>query len=263
MFFLEYKFNSFGTYQDTILEDNVYIYHSNISSSLNIGILSVEFVYQTTIDYCKKNKVSINNIEGFLRQVLGWREYMRYIYVRYPDITKQNKWNANRGLVWKYWDGTRDTGIDFLDNEIKKVVKHSYCHHIIRLMIFLNIFVLIGVHPDEIINWFMRFCSIDAYHWCMISNVYSMGYFDDRFMRKPYISSSNYINKMSNYKKNVTFDSLYYKFLDTHRKNKNIGFYGNSLRYFVNMDLDNRSKFIKTADEFINKATKVYKKYIT
>lgn len=253
--FINQKLNSFGEYQDAIKKDHAFLFHSNISSSLNVGLITPNYVYQQIIKKAKQNKnININNIEGFLRQILGWREYIRYIYINHgKEIMEQNYWNNNKKLNWEYWNGSKNTGIEFLDNEIQKCKKYAYAHHIIRLMVFLNAFVLLGVSPNEIYKWFMNICAIDAYPWCMIPNIWIMGYFTPDFMSKPYLCTSNYISNMSNkeYGRNKIFDALFYKFL-SQNKNK-VTIYLRNLKHFENMKQDDQLYMLKLANNIQKK----------
>ena len=211
------KLSQFGKYQDDIIDTDPFLNHSVISPMLNIGLLQPKKVVQIILEYKSKNpEVGMNNIEGIIRQILGWREYMRYLYIFYYDeMIKSNTHNNKAKLTSAWYDGT--TGIVPYDIEVYKAIQYGYAHHIIRLMIFLNIFILKRIHPKEIYKWFMEIISIDAYEWVMIPNIYAMGYFYPKAMSRPYISSSNYILKMSNYKKNKnwenTWDALYREYL--------------------------------------------------
>jgi deoxyribodipyrimidine photolyase-related protein len=198
--FLKYKLAFFGDYQDAILStDDIMLYHSFLSSSLNIGLLTPEDVIKETIKV--KNKVPIKSYEGFLRQIVGWREYMRYIYVyHYEEMVKSNHFNNTRKLPISWYNNDFKTGILPIDNCLEKVKKYGYLHHIERLMILLNYMTLQEYHPKDIYKWFLSCVSIDAYDWVMATNVYIFSYAWKPGSRKPYISSSNYILKMSNYK---------------------------------------------------------------
>lgn len=220
--FLTTYFNDFGPYQDFVSKDHVKLYHSNISFLLNTGLL-------TSLDVLKKaekyRKISPQSFEGFIRQVIGWREYMRYIYVKEPQMTKQNFWGNTKTLDWDAFYGKKSTGITFLDNEIQKLKKWGWAHHITRLMLFLNYFVLKGIKPDDINKWFQETISLDSYPWVMESNIWTMGYFTKKYTSRPYISSGNYIKKMSDYNNPQDFekfDLLYKNFL---KKNKNKKFF--------------------------------------
>lgn len=220
--YIKYNINNFGLYQDVIQDNNPFIYHSIISPMLNNGLL----VPLKLINIIKKYeyKIPINSYEGFIRQIIGWREYMRYLYIyKYEEIIKSNTFNNNKKLNNNWYSGT--TGLLIIDNEIKKAISYGYSHHIVRLMIFLNFMILNEIRPQDIYKWFMEIISIDAYDWVMVSNIYVMGYFSKIGMRRPYLSSSNYLLKMSNYKKdntwNIIWDNSYKKYV----KDKNISFY--------------------------------------
>ena len=220
--FLKNNIEYFGLYQDVIQDNNPFMYHSIISPMLNNGlIIPIEL-----IKIIKKYEsiIPINSYEGFIRQIIGWREYMRYLYIyKYEDLIKSNNFNNKNKLNNNWYSAT--TGILIIDNEIKKAITYGYSHHIIRLMIFLNFMILNEIKPEDIYKWFMEVISIDAYDWVMISNIYSMGYFSKIGMKRPYLSSSNYLLKMSNYKKdnkwNIMWDNLFRSFV----KSRKINFY--------------------------------------
>jgi len=217
--FLKEKINNFGTYQDAIDERSDIWFHSLLSAPLNIGLIQPKDI----IDEIKKIKVTSQNIasiEGFVRQIIGWREYMRGIYLFYSDIQKKNYFRHKNKIPKSFWAGA--THLYPLDCTIKKVQNSAYAHHIERLMILGNFLLLIEVDPDEVYKWFMS-QFIDAYDWVMFGNVYAMSQFScgELLTSKPYISSSNYILKMSSYKKGAwsdVWDALYWQFIYKHRK---------------------------------------------
>lgn len=220
--FLNKHFNDFGPYQDFVSKDHVKLHHSNISFLLNTGLLMSLQVLKKAEKY---RKVSPQSFEGFIRQVIGWREYMRYIYVKEPHLTKQNFWRNTKPLDWVAFYGKKSTGISFLDNEIQKLKTWGWSHHITRLMLFLNYFVLKGIKPDDINKWFQETIALDSYPWVMESNIWTMGYFTKKYTSRPYISSGNYIKKMSDYTNPQDFekfDVLYKNFL---KKNKGKKFF--------------------------------------
>lgn len=225
--FLKSKIENFGLYQDVIQDSNPFMYHSLISPMLNNGLI----VPMELIKIIKKyeKKIDIKNYEGFLRQIIGWREYMRYLYIyKYDEIIKSNSFNNNKSLTKDWYSGT--TGNLIIDTEIKKAITYGYSHHIIRLMVFLSFMIMNEIKPEDIYKWFMEVISIDAYDWVMVSNIYCMGYFSKIGMRRPYLSSSNYLLKMSNYKKdgkwNLSWDSSFRSFV----KSKKINFYLRSIK---------------------------------
>lgn len=217
--FLKRRFNKFGKYQDAIVADSVVMYHSFLSACINIGLLLPSEVIKVATKYYVSHKkdVQLNDYEGFVRQVIGWREYMRFLYeFHYRDMLSSNSFGSTNKLSLKWYDGS--TGIAPVDNEIRKALEYGYSHHIVRLMIFLNTMIMTKVHPRYIYKWFMEVVAIDAYDWVMVPNIYAMGYFWRKATRKPYVSSSNYILRMSDYKRGEwsgIFDDLYRTFVAT------------------------------------------------
>jgi deoxyribodipyrimidine photolyase-related protein len=212
--FIKNKLNNFGKYQDAIDKDNSFLFHSILSTSINIGLID-------PLDLCCKIanvKTAMNNKEGFIRQ-LFWREYQRLCYI-YGSYGKQNYF-GNRGKVGKEWY-SGSLGVDPVDDTIKKAFKNGYINHIERLMIMGNFMNLMRIDPKEGFRWFMEF-SCDSYEWVMHQNVYDMAFFanENQSMRRPYLSSSNYILKMSNYARGEwveKWDKLYNDFLKSCKK---------------------------------------------
>lgn len=247
--FLKMKLSNFGAYEDAIHTQHVYVFHSNISSQLNVGLLTPQQVVDAILHY--KPYVAMNNIEGYIRQVIGWRDYMRFVY-KVVDVSA-NQWSATRSLNWDVWYGKKESPIEPLTQEIKKCIEHGYSHHIVRLMVFLNIMVLCEVNPHDICQWFSECCAMDAYPWVMYSNIYAMGWYDARFMKKPYLSTSRYLLNMSNYKRGtwcLFWDALFYAFLHQH-KNQFVGsskIYWRNLTYFEKKDNAARMDILRTAE---------------
>lgn len=220
--FIKYKLDKFGDYQDVILDDddNSFVFHSGISPMLNIGLITPLQVINEVLDNIKS--IKINNIEGFIRQVLGWREFSRYIYEYHSDkYLDKNYFNQKNKLTKDWYDG--NTGIRPLDMCINKAFNYGYLHHIERLMIVANCMVLHNIDPREMYKWFMEF-SLDSYDWVMEYNVYCMGSYADggHFTTKPYISTSNYIYKMSNFDRDTSWsDEWDLKFWEFMERNKN------------------------------------------
>ena len=214
--FFEVKFELFGPYEDAIYDNHSFLFHSAISPLLNIGLLTPMEVIEKAIAFSKTNKVSINSLEGFVRQIMGWREFIRGVYqTRSHRQIGFNFFKNERKLTNDWYEGT--TGIDPLDNAIKLTLEYGYTHHINRLMVISNIMNLSGIHPDEIYKWFMEM-FVDSSEWVMVPNVYGMGTFADGgiFSTKPYICGSSYIMKMSNFKKGPwcdIVDGLYWSFI--------------------------------------------------
>lgn len=225
--FLNKNLSNFGLFQDVIRDNNPFNYHAIISPMLNIGLLNPLKLIEIYKRY--KDKVPLNAYEGFIRQVIGWREYMRYLYVyKYDELIKSNNHHNNK-IIDKSWY-LATTGLLLLDNEIRKAITYGYAHHIIRLMVFLNFFLLSETKPSDIYKWFMEVVSIDAYDWVMIPNIYSMGYFSSIGMKRPYLSSSNYLLKMSNYKKDGKWDIIWTDKFRTFVKSRKINFYLRSIK---------------------------------
>jgi deoxyribodipyrimidine photolyase-related protein len=214
--FLKVKFELFGPYEDAIYENHNFLFHSAISPLLNIGLLTPGEVIEKAIIFSTKNNTSLNSVEGFVRQIMGWREFIRGVYhTRGHKQIGQNFFKNERKLTKDWYEGT--TGIDPLDNAIKLTLEHGYTHHINRLMVISNIMNLSGIHPDEIYRWFMEM-FVDSSEWVMVPNVYGMGTYADGgvFSTKPYICGSSYIMKMSNFKKGPwcdIVDGLYWSFI--------------------------------------------------
>ena len=191
-----------------------------------------------------------------MRQILGWREFIRGVYqVKGTEERTKNFWNFDRKIPKSFYDGT--TGIQPIDDVIKKVNKTAYAHHIERLMILGNFMVLCEFHPNEVYKWFMEL-FIDAYDWVMVPNVYGMSLHADGGLMstKPYISSSNYIMKMSNYSKGdwqATWDGLFWTFMDKHREfflsNPRLGML---IRTFDKMKQETKEKHFKNAESFLS-----------
>ncbi len=250
--FLEYRLIGFGPYEDAISKEYNFIYHSLLSPLLNIGLLIPSEVIKSTLDYCSSNKVPIQSIEGFIRQIIGWREFIKCVYDTEDLIG--NYFKHNNKLNSKWYKG--DTGVSPLDYVIDKVIKYGYCHHIERLMVLSNIMLLSEINPDEVYKWFMEM-FVDSYDWVMVPNVYGMGQFADggKFATKPYISGSSYILKMSDFKRGEwceIWDGLYWRFIE---KNKNLFLQNKRMSLMVkllqNIEQDKKQNMIKKAESFI------------
>ncbi|RZJ42300.1 MAG: cryptochrome/photolyase family protein, partial [Chryseobacterium sp.] len=175
--FMELRFSDFGVYEDSIVEREHFLHHSVISPLLNIGLLSPENVLKEAIDYAEEYKIPVNSLEGFVRQILGWREFVRGIYL-YEGTFQRNKnyWKHHNPLPTSFYTGK--TEIKPIDSTISKVLQTGYAHHIERLMIFANFMNLLKLNPDDVYQWFMEM-FIDSYDWVMVPNVYGMSSFSD------------------------------------------------------------------------------------
>ncbi len=219
--FLEERFFLFGDYEDAICKKDSFLWHSLLAMLLNVGLLTPKDVIDKAISFSKQNNIPLNSLEGFIRQIIGWREFINLTYEKYGvKMRTSNFWNfENKKMPNSFYDGT--TGIEPVDNVIKNILKFGYCHHIERLMVLGNFMLLCRIHPDEVYKWFMEM-FIDSYDWVMVPNVYGMSQFSDGgiFSTKPYISGSNYIKKMSNYKNEnwcIVWDGLFWKFISDNK----------------------------------------------
>lgn len=255
MNFLEQRFSEFGDFEDAIVNDKVFLNHSILTPMLNTGLISPKYIINSVIKFGEKNNIPINSLEGFVRQIIGWREFIKEMYICKGTFSRTNNfWNYSRKIPDSFYDGS--TGIVPFDDSIKKVLKYSYSHHIERLMIIGNFMLLCEINPDDVYKWFMEL-YIDAYDWVMVPNVYGMSQFADGglFATKPYISSSNYIKKMSNYKSgewDKIWDGLYWNFI-----NKNSNFFKSNPRLsmmhhlFNRMDVNKQKTHIEVAENFL------------
>ncbi|MEM7185784.1 MAG: cryptochrome/photolyase family protein [Bacteroidota bacterium] len=218
--FLEFRFLEFGPYEDALVSQNSILHHSLLTPALNVGLITPQHVLRETMSFAESEGIPLNSTEGFVRQIIGWREFIRGMYIsKGRQQRSRNFWGFSRKIPSQFYDGT--TGISPLDNTIRKVLQTGYCHHIERLMVLGNFMLLCEFDPDEVYHWFMEL-FIDAYDWVMVPNVYGMSQFADGGLMatKPYISGSNYIMKMSNYKKGpwqAIWDALFWRFMDVHR----------------------------------------------
>jgi deoxyribodipyrimidine photolyase-related protein len=223
---------------------------------INSGLLSPQNVIDRAQEYGRENDIRINSVEGFIRQVIGWREFIRGMYEAKGGFMRtKNFWGFRRHMPKQFYDGT--TGIDPIDDTIKKTLKSGYNHHIERLMVLGNFMLLCEIKPDHVYQWFMEM-YIDAYDWVMVPNVYGMSQFADggTFASKPYIGGSNYIKKMSNYSKADwcdTWDGLFWNFMDKHSdvlgENARLAML---LGSWEKMDKDKREKHLTNAEKFLN-----------
>ena len=254
--FFESRFSEFGPYEDAIVEKENILHHSVLSPMLNIGLLSPQFVVDEALKYAGNHQIPLNSLEGFIRQIIGWREYIRGVYeLKGTEERTKKFWGFTRKIPASFWSGT--TGILPLDCTIKKVVKTGYVHHIERLMVLGNFMLLCEFDPDEVYRWFMEL-FIDAYDWVMVPNVYGMSQFADGGLMatKPYISGSNYLMKMSNYKKGEwqqVWDGLFWRFMHVHRdfflQNPRLAML---VKSFDKMSQAKQNGFLNNAEQFLH-----------
>ena len=259
--FLVNRLANFGVYQDAIVSNEVFLFHSVLTPVLNTGILSPEYTINRAVDFHADYDYPIISLEGFVRQVLGWREYIRAIYIQEGNRQRtSNYWNAQLEIPESFWNAS--TGIEPIDDVIRKVLKYGWCHHIERIMVLGNFMQLCGFHPNKVYDWFMSL-FIDAYEWVMVPNVYGMSQYADGGLMsiKPYITSSNYILKMINYSKGDwcdIWDALYYRFILIHRdelaQNPRMKL---TVHKIDTMDKDKLDIYINKAEDFLKSLSNI------
>lgn len=261
--FLSTRLKDFGIYEDAMVKGEHILHHSVLTPMLNTGLLTPRQVVVRTLDVSEAYQIPLNSLEGFIRQIIGWREFMYGLYESVGRTQRTtNFWGFKRKIPPSFYTG--DTGIAPIDDAIKKVLKTGYAHHIERLMMFGNIMLLCEFDPDDVHQWFMEL-FIDAYDWVMVPNVYGMSQFADGGLMatKPYISGSNYIHKMSDYQVKSKgelvewaqiWDGLFWRFMHVQRdffaQNPRIGML---LSMWDKMDKDKQQAHLNHAEQFLNK----------
>ena len=229
--FIEQRLSHFGDYQDAMIEGEPWMYHSHISFYLNCGLLLPIECVKTAEDSYHRGKSPLNAVEGFIRQIIGWREYVRGIYWhKMPEYAEENYFKATRKLPDFYWEA--NTKMNCLRQCVSETKENAYAHHIQRLMVLGNFALLAGIDPHQVNEWFLIVYA-DAYEWVELTNVSGMILFADGgyLASKPYAASGSYINKMSDYCKNCSykvnkkngpdacpFNYLYWDFLARNRE---------------------------------------------
>ncbi len=268
--FLKDRLKYFGPYQDAVDKNIISGCHAIISPLLNTGLLTPKYVIGEILKYYKKYNVPLESVEAIIRQIIGWREIIRLMYMfKHKEMNKLNHFNHNRDLGKEWYTG--ETGIEPIDNLINKVLKYGYAHHIERLMYLSNFMLLNKLNPNSVFDWFMT-CFIDSYHWVMEANIFAMGQYSTGplLMTRPYFSASNYIDKMSSYKKkrNIykkieldedyewyeVFDALYYNFINDNKKefSKNYAI-ASSVSHWNNKNNKEQTKLLKIAKLYLKK----------
>jgi deoxyribodipyrimidine photolyase-related protein len=259
----------FGTLQDAMTEKHWYLYHSRLSFVMNVKLISpLEVIRRIEKAYSEEPEhYELNQIEGFIRQILGWREYMRGIYwAKMPNYATLNYFDHQHKLPTWFWTG--ETKMNCLKHAIDQSLDQAYAHHIQRLMITGNFALLAGIHPDEVDRWYLGI-YIDAFEWVEITNTRGMSQFADGGIvgSKPYVSSASYIDKMSDYCQNChykkdlkigegacPFNSLYWNFYDAHQeKLKSNPRIGMMLNVWKKMDANQKSEIIQQAAHYLDK----------
>jgi deoxyribodipyrimidine photolyase-related protein len=267
-FFTE-RLECFGPYQDAMVHRQDDLFHSMLSTSLNLGLLDPLELCQRAQQAYKEGKAPLNSVEGFIRQIIGWREYVRGFYwLHMPHLQRANALNAQRGLPEFFWTG--ETDIRCLADCIRSTHENAHAHHIQRLMVLGNFCLIAGISPSAVQDWYLVVYA-DAYEWVELPNVAAMVLYADggELASKPYAASGNYINKMSNYCSDCTysvskktgegacpFNALYWHFMARHRdtleSNHRIG------RIYSNWDRmgeERQAAYLETADAFLQTLT--------
>lgn len=250
--FLDNRLYDFGLYEDAISVEETTLFHSVLTPMLNIGLLTPAQVVEAALR--RRDQDPLNSLEGFVRQVIGWREFVRLVYTHLgPRQRTTNALGHQNPIPSSLYDGT--TGIPPVDTVIRRTLKSGYCHHIERLMILGNFMALIEVEPDAVYQWFMEL-FIDSYDWVMVPNVYGMSQYADGGLMttKPYVSGSNYILKMGDFPRGPwceIWDALYWRFVDKHRdlflRNPRLSL---AVRTLDKMD-DRKPQLLRVANDFL------------
>jgi deoxyribodipyrimidine photolyase-related protein len=219
--FTKERLSQFGPYEDAIPPHSVFLFHSVLTPFLNTGLLTPSEVISAVLKEAEHQDIELSSLEGFVRQIIGWREFIRGIYQNFSEQQEStNFWKHNKLLTDVWYNG--ETGIPPLDRALKRVQQHGYLHHIERLMVIGSLMLLLEVDPKEVHRWFMEM-FIDSSDWVMGPNVYGMAIFSDGgiFATKPYICGSNYYRKMGGDAKGDWcdgVDGLYWGFIEKHQK---------------------------------------------
>ncbi len=257
--FFQHRLALFGDYEDALDPNSDFLFHSVLSPYMNIGFLPPA-VLMAQVPKLVEKTAPLNSLEGFVRQVIGWREFIRGIYDNFDETQQRsNFFHHQRKLTRAWYEGT--TGIPVLDDSIRKAQRLGYCHHIERLMVLSNLMLLSEIHPQEVYRWFMEM-FVDSADWVMGPNVFGMAQFADGgiFATKPYVCGSNYIRKMSHYPEGPwcdVMDGLYWRFMGKHRdffaKNMRMGA---ALGTLDKMDPARRERIFAAAEDFLATTTK-------
>ena len=217
--FIEKKINLFGDYEDAVDQRDNILFHSALSPLINIGLITPTEIIQTLMK--SVDNVKLNSLEGYIRQLIGWREFMRGIYQNFSESMEESNFFGHKRRMKDSWYLGK-TGLEPLDKSINNASKFGWTHHIERLMILSNIMNLCEINPKQVYRWFMEM-FIDSSEWVMVPNVYGMGLFSDGgiFATKPYICGSSYFLKMMDFKKGDwcdIMDGLYWRFIENNEK---------------------------------------------
>jgi len=258
--FLDERFARFGDYEDALSGRDPFLFHSVLSPAMNLGLITPDEIIDRAIAHADETGVPLNSLEGFVRQIIGWREFVRGVYRHFSEQQEQaNHFGHERQMTEHWWRG--DTGLPPLDDAIAKANRFGWCHHIERLMVLGNLMTLCGIEPKAAHDWFM--CMfVDSSDWVMGPNVYGMGIFSDGgvFATKPYICGSNYIRKMSGDGRGDwcdVLDGLYWRFIHQHRD----AFAANArmampVRALDKLDTKRKQRIFGAAGAFLKRVTR-------
>ena len=256
--FVDARLECFGPYEDALSQRSDTVFHSLLSPVMNLGLLTPDDVLERLVPVA--DKMPLASIEGFVRQIIGWREFVRGVYREFGEQQEEsNFWSHERRLTDAWYEGR--TGIPPLDDTIRTALRLGWTHHIPRLMVVANLMTLSEIAPADAHRWFMEM-YVDSSEWVMGPNVYGMGIFSDGgiFATKPYICGSNYLLKMSDYKKGPwcdVVDGLYWRFIDKHRE-----FFASNPRLALmpraldRLDDSRRDRIFAAAEEFLQQHTR-------
>lgn len=261
--FIANRFFKFGVYQDAMVQQESFLFHSVLTPMLNIGLLQPQLIIQKAVDALAAGSITLNSAEGFIRQVMGWREFVRILYINEGSAQRtKNYWGFTQSMPASFYTGS--TGIVPVDTVIRRTLRCGYAHHIERLMVMGNFMLLCEISPHEVYRWFMEM-YVDAYDWVMVPNVYGMSQYADGGLMstKPYISGSNYLFKMGDWKKlrtvpgilawHDTWDALFWRFMHVHRDffsaNPRLGML---LRTFDAMPKEKQQRHLTVAGAFLD-----------
>lgn len=258
--FIQKRLVHFGDYEDALVAGENVLHHSVLTPMLNIGLLTPQQVLTQVAGQAEFCSIPLNSLEGFIRQILGWREFIRGVYETAGSRQRtSNRLGFTRQIPATFYTG--ETGIVPVDITIKKVLKTGYCHHIERLMVLGNFMLLCEFAPNEVYRWFMELFT-DAYDWVMVPNVYGMTQYADGGLMttKPYISGSNYLIKMGDYPKGnwqTVWDGLFWRFMHRQRTllaaNHRLGML---IGTFDKMPEEKRNSHLQNATHFLNQISR-------
>jgi deoxyribodipyrimidine photolyase-related protein len=255
--FLRHRLAEFGDYEDAIAHNEHTLFHSMLSPLMNIGLLTPNQVLEATLRHARRHPIRLNCLEGFIRNVLGWREYTRAHYLKHGEVQRgMNFWKHKHKISKSFVNGT--TGLLPIDTTIGKVLETAYCHHTERLRLLANFLLLSETDPNEVYTWFMA-NFIDAADWAVVPNVYGLSQFADGglMVAKPLIASSNYIRNMSDYpggEWEKILDALFWRFLSRHPEALTLSPSLDALFEQMKKSPDRLKKHIEVAEDFLKKS---------